>query len=754
MVSRAQPSASGSLAAPTPAPLRVQRVPLERLHHDPANARLHGAGNLDAITASLKRFGQAEPLVVQAGTGMVIAGNGRLDAMKTLGWVECDIVELDVTGLDAAALGIALNRTAELAEWDGAALTKILEQLRAEDALEGVGYSGAEIDSLLDELQASLGGGGPADLDAIPKPPETPVTRAGDLWILGEHRLLCGDSSSPADLDRLLAGAPIHLVNTDPPYNVKVEPRSNNAIAAGLSSFTTTHHQKLDLARHPEKAAPTSRMRAKDRPLANDFVTGEAFDALLAAWFGNIARVLLPGRGFYIWGGYSNCGNYPPALKAAELYFSQAIIWDKQHPVLTRKDFMGAHEWCQPAGTQVLTPEGNVPIESLRDGDRVVSYSSHYNAMIGVRHGAPVVRTSRPYAGRLLGVNVAGQTTWCTPGHLWTVRLSDAAADMWCVYLMRKGKWWRAGKSKLLTSWGFGLKQRLYTEGADEAWVLSVHGSSVEAALTEQIILATYGIPLTTWSESASSRRTIADVRDLYERLDLGRMQAGALQALADHGRELQFPMLTEHRSRVKVSRRVSTLVRASNLLPGVMLVPRPDRGVAVRWEPVRAIDPQPFTGDVFSMDVEQHAHYVADGLVTHNCFYGWREGAAHQYFGPNNATDLWAVKKVNPQSMVHLTEKPVELASRAILYSSRRGENVLDLFGGSGSTLMAAEDTQRRAHLMELDLPYTDVIVTRWQNATGRQAVLEGSGRTFEQVARERAAAAPCEPASAEGKP
>ncbi len=468
--SSSHPNVSTSLH-PT-APLRVRRVSLAQLHHDPANARLHGSVNLDAISASLKRFGQAEPLIVQAGTGMVIAGNGRMDAMKALGWTECDVVELDVTGLDATALGIALNRTAELAEWDNPALTRLLETLRAEDSLDGVGYSSGDIDNLLDELQASLGDGSNGDLDVVPEPPENPVTRPGDLWLLGNHRLLCGDSSSPADLDRLLAGAPVHLVNTDPPYNVKVEPRSNNAIAAGNSSFTKTpqtHHQKLDLARHPEKARPTGRMRAKDRPLANDFVSDEAFEKLLAAWFGNIARVLLPGRACYTWGGYSNCGNYPPALKAAGLYFSQAIIWVKGHPVLTRKDYMGDHEWC----------------------------------------------------------------------------------------------------------------------------------------------------------------------------------------------------------------------------------------------------------------------------------FYSWREGAAHQYFGPNNATDVWAVKKVNPQSMVHLTEKPVELASRAILYSSRRGENVLDLFGGSGSTLMACEDTQRHAHLMELDLPYSDVIVTRWQNATGRKAVLEATGQPFDEVARERAASA-----------
>ena len=91
--------------------------------------------------------------------------------------------------------------------------------------------------------------------------------------------------------------------------------------------------------------------------------------------------------------------------------------------------------------------------------------------------------------------------------------------------------------------------------------------------------------------------------------------------------------------------------------------------------------------------------------------------------FGPHNGTDLWHVKKVNPQSMVHLTEKPVELAVRAMQYSSHAGENVLDLFGGSGSTLIAAEQTGRRAFLMELDCPYADVIVQRWEKFTGRKA-------------------------------
>ena len=117
-------------------------------------------------------------------------------------------------------------------------------------------------------------------------------------------------------------------------------------------------------------------------------------------------------------------------------------------------------------------------------------------------------------------------------------------------------------------------------------------------------------------------------------------------------------------------------------------------------------------------------------------CFYGWREGAGHHFFGPHNITDVWSIKKVNPQSMVHLTEKPVELAARALQYSSRPGENVLDLFAGSGSTLIAAEQHQRHAFVLEIDPLYCDVIVQRWQNFTGRKATRQAAQQQAEQVA------------------
>ncbi len=208
-----------------------------------------------------------------------------------------------------ASVRIADNKTAEIAEWNYDLLPIELSALQeANYDLGLLGFNAEELAKLMDTGVNE----GLTDPDEIPEPPDEAVTQPGDLWILGNHRLLCGNSSSPADLDRLLAGAAIHLVNTDPPYNVKVEPRSNNAIAAGLSSFTNdgaasrlkggqgnaasfgVDHE----TGKPKHAATHKKLRAKDRPLANDFVSDEAFDQLLDDWFGNIARVLLPGRCF------------------------------------------------------------------------------------------------------------------------------------------------------------------------------------------------------------------------------------------------------------------------------------------------------------------------------------------------------------------------------------------------------------------------------------------------------------------------
>jgi DNA modification methylase len=433
--------------------LRLEWIDPAELDANPANWRRHPPEQISVLADLIREVGWAGALLYNERTRRLIDGHARKDLFAgkdkvpvLIGWWD-ESQEKKILAM--------LDPIGALAEADADALTALLAEIQTDsEPLQALLTSLAEGDVtpfFEPELAQGL-----IDPDDIPEPPDEPRTKPGDLWLLGEHRLLCGDSGKPEDVDRLLGGAKIHLVNTDPPYNVRVEPRSNNAIAAGLSSFSgPKHHQKFDVKRHPEKAKPTGKkLRARDRPLANDFVSEEAFNKMLLAWFGNMARVLLPGRGFYIWGGYANLGNYPPVLKACGMYYSQAIVWDKQHPVLTRKDFMGSFELA----------------------------------------------------------------------------------------------------------------------------------------------------------------------------------------------------------------------------------------------------------------------------------FYGWKEGAAHRFFGPSNAVDIWPIKKVTPQRMIHLTEKPVELATRAMEYSSRRGENILDLFAGSGSTLIGAHMTGRRAYLMELDPLYCDIVITRWEHFSGQRAVLANS--------------------------
>jgi len=185
------------LETPT-APLSIRRVPLDSLRLDPANARQHPERNLESIRSSLQRFHQAEPLVVQKGTGRVIGGNGRLVAMRSLGWSECDVVEVDVDDLTATALGIALNRTSDLAEWDLSALGWLLESLREEDALEGVGFDESEIAELLASLDAELGDVLGVEENGAPEPPDEVTSRRGDLWIPWAATACCAATARPS----------------------------------------------------------------------------------------------------------------------------------------------------------------------------------------------------------------------------------------------------------------------------------------------------------------------------------------------------------------------------------------------------------------------------------------------------------------------------------------------------------------------------------------------------------------------------
>jgi hypothetical protein len=199
--------------------LRHLALPVDALRHDPSNARKHDKRNIRSIAASLAKFGQRKPLIVQQEGMIVRAGNGTLEAARSLGWEEVAAVVIDDDNVTAAAYAIADNRTAELAEWDDDTLASVLGSLKDEgfDLDADLGFSDKEIDELL-----TPSGDREVEEDEVPEAPDDPITQPGDLIILGEHRLLCGDSTKREDVKLVLNGASCDTF-TDPPYGIGYE---------------------------------------------------------------------------------------------------------------------------------------------------------------------------------------------------------------------------------------------------------------------------------------------------------------------------------------------------------------------------------------------------------------------------------------------------------------------------------------------------------------------------------------------------
>lgn len=190
--------------------MKTEPVELKRLTYDPNNARVHPEANLRAIRASLEQWGQVEPLVVQRSTDRVIGGNGRLQVMRELGWRKAQVHYLDLDDQKAQALGVALNRSGELAEWDEPVLANILEDFRdLPDFDFDLGFSAKEIDRLITSQIPEI------EQDPVPEPPAKPITKLGDVWRLGDHRVVCGDCREQKSWrDKVSA------IVTDPPYHV------------------------------------------------------------------------------------------------------------------------------------------------------------------------------------------------------------------------------------------------------------------------------------------------------------------------------------------------------------------------------------------------------------------------------------------------------------------------------------------------------------------------------------------------------
>lgn len=283
--------------------MKTETVPVDSLIFDPANARKHGEKNLAAIKGSLQRFGQQKPIVVDA-KGIVRAGNGTLAALIALGWKDAVIVRSSLSGSEATAYAIADNRTAELAEWDDDTLKQTLAalQIEDEDLAEASGFDEKEIDALLapDVVE-----------DEVPEPPANPITKTGDLWLLGEHRVLCGDSTKFKDVKGLMGNEYASLLVTDPPYNINYTGKTKKALK-----------------------------------VENDNMSDECFRGFLVASFSLCVSVLKPGSSFYIFHADSEGYIFRGAVNDCGQSVRQCLIWVKDSMVLGRQDYQWKHEPC------------------------------------------------------------------------------------------------------------------------------------------------------------------------------------------------------------------------------------------------------------------------------------------------------------------------------------------------------------------------------------------------------------------------
>ena len=194
--------------------LRLESVLISSLSLDSTNARRHDSKNLASIEGSLSLFGQRKPIVV-TGANVVVAGNGTLEAAKSLGWSEIDVVRIpaDWSAEQVKAYALADNRTAELAEWDAKVLADQLVELDA------VGWDVSEFGFEPMNPAGDLDDDEPLSFDEA----KTPITKLGDIWQLGNHRLLCGDSTDVKTIDKLMNQSKADLVFTDPPYGMDLD---------------------------------------------------------------------------------------------------------------------------------------------------------------------------------------------------------------------------------------------------------------------------------------------------------------------------------------------------------------------------------------------------------------------------------------------------------------------------------------------------------------------------------------------------
>ncbi len=300
---------------------KIAPWPTDKLIPYARNARTHSDAQVAQIAASIAEFGFTNPILAGS-DGVIVAGHGRLAAAQKLGLASVPVVVLDhLTATQRRALVIADNRIAENAEWDEAMLRVELADLQDEGF--DLDLTGFDADALAELMAGDEPvNEGQTDEDAVPEVGETPVSRPGDVWRLGPHRLLCGDATVAASYDTLLDGEAVDMVFTDPPYNV---------------NYANSAKDKL---------------RGKDRAILNDNLGDGFYDFLLAA----LTPILAHCRGgIYVAMSSSELDVLQAAFRAAGGKWSTFIIWAKHTFTLGRADYQRQYEpilYGWPEGAQ------------------------------------------------------------------------------------------------------------------------------------------------------------------------------------------------------------------------------------------------------------------------------------------------------------------------------------------------------------------------------------------------------------------
>ena len=287
-------------------PMSVELRPLDAVRPYANNPRQNDDA-VEAVAESIRRFGFRQPIVVDA-DGVIVAGHTRFRAAQRLGLATVPVhVATDLTPDEVRAYRLADNKTAELASWDDAMLSIEL------DALRGAGIDWTLLgfdEEELAKLLAPAGTEGLTDPDAVPEKPADPITKPGDLWLLGKHRLLCGDSTSGPDVARLLDGAVPSLMVTDPPYGVEYDPEWR--MDAGLTGNTA----RMGKVMNDDRADWTE------------------------AW------KLFPGDVAYVYHAGVFASTVQQSLERAGFAIRAQIIWAKDRLALSRGDYHWQHEPC------------------------------------------------------------------------------------------------------------------------------------------------------------------------------------------------------------------------------------------------------------------------------------------------------------------------------------------------------------------------------------------------------------------------